>query len=309
MRYRTKLIAALLLAALLAACGGGSGKDAKVKVEATPAALRQVADKTLAQGTAHVTFTMDMQIQGQSVSMPGEGDIDAEHHLARMSFNLASLASSFGDAPDEVKDAFDQDVEVVMSGSVMYMKFPLFASALGADGKEWVKFDLAAKNEGLGELLGGSGGGFGTDPSNFLSYLRGAGKVEEVGQEDVNGAATTHFSGSYTLREALDAAPESARSALEDALSDLPSGTDTREMPYDVWIGDDGLVRRMTMTFEVPGSGSAGGGLATMTMDFSDYGEDVDITVPSDDEATDLGDLLGAISDGSSFSTTGSSIN
>ena len=50
--------------------------------------------------------------------------------------------------------------------------------------------------------------------------------------------------------------------------------------PYvDVWIGDDGLVRRFNEKF---------GNVGTIVMTFSDYGEPVQIEAPPANETLDL---------------------
>ena len=56
----------------------------------------------------------------------------------------------------------------------------------------------------------------------------------------------------------------------------------------DIWIDDDGLVRRQTMVIEVMGQD------VTQTMEYFDYGEPVEVDIPAADESVDISDLLGS---------------
>jgi hypothetical protein len=206
---------------------------------------------------------------------------------------------------------FKDPITVVVSGSAMYMRFPALSSLLGAaaGGKEWIKIDAGALNKGVGDILGSGSNALGTDPAQLLQLLEGAGKVTEAGKEDVDGSATTHFTGSYSMNDVIDALPDDKADHWRSAMSDLSLGDQIadQQIPFDVWVDADGLVRQITMQLDFTGVKGAGSGSGTVTMKFSDYGEAVDIGVPSDDDAFDLSEILGATS--SSFSSVGSSIN
>jgi len=70
-------------------------------------------------------------------------------------------------------------------------------------------------------------------------------------------------------------------------------------VPVDVWIGNDGLVRRVQIGVSglhatTPStSGDLGG---TMTMEFFDFGQPVDITVPPADQVFEVDpSMLGSL--------------
>ena len=76
-----------------------------------------------------------------------------------------------------------------------------------------------------------------------------------------------------------------------DAKSRLQAQMDkvTGTMPVEVWIGSDGLVRRVSMSFDLSSTGMAGAkGAMAMTMDFSELGQPVQITVPPADQVSTL---------------------
>ena len=93
----------------------------------------------------------------------------------------------------------------------------------------------------------------GGDPTRLLETLEAAGAFAEVGSERVRGIETTRYRGSVAS---------------------------TR---VDVWVGADELVRRVTVR---DGDGT------NVELELYDFGADVDVEPPPDDEVAELGDLL-----------------
>lgn len=307
-RWAGILVAALLV---VAGCGASSSKAEKVKVDGTPAGLRAAAAATLDKSASQVTFTMTFGAEGQSLALTGTGKLDAAGKRAEISFDGAPLASKLGsDVPAEAADAF-KDIRVVMDSTTMYMRFPLLAQMAGG-GKEWVKVDLSSAG-GLGDLVGGGGGGaLGTDPSGFLRFLEGTGDVQRVGSEDVGGAPTTRYSGTFTLQQALDQSGDKAAvQRMVDQLK-LPDSFFATRIPFDAWVDGDGLVRKVHITMDLAALGAsdspAGAGV-DMTMELGGFGEPVDITVPSDDQTLDFSQLLRNLPGRETFSSAASEVN
>jgi hypothetical protein len=66
-------------------------------------------------------------------------------------------------------------------------------------------------------------------------------------------------------------------------------------MDVDVWIDAEGLPRRQSMDIgSAFGSLGLGDSSVTMTIEYFDFGDPVDIQVPSPDEVTPFGDLTDA---------------
>ena len=132
--------------------------------------------------------------------------------------------------------------------------------------------------------VGGSGGGA-MDPGAFLEQLRAVdGDVEEVGRLEVRGVSTTRFAATYTLADALAAMPEDQADALEQMYASLPRSFLDTEQAVDVFVDDDGLVRRMqvaTASSDVEGLPLPS---TTTIMDWFDFGADVTVTAPTDCE-------------------------
>lgn len=159
--------------------------------------------------------------------------------------HLGSLHATL--AAGSISGALDE----VSQGTTLYVKSDLLGAMLPA-GKLWIKLNLAqlAKSQGvdISSLLS-------QDPSLALKQLQSLKNVTKVGTEQISGVATTHYTAAIDV------------SKLSGAVK---GGTGD----YDVWIGDDGYVHRVRATINSKGS------KATVTTDFSGYGDKVTVDVP-----------------------------
>jgi hypothetical protein len=248
----------VLLALVLAACGGsGDGASSGVTSSPSMTAVRYVtsaAQRTTTAPSEHVDLDATVTAAGKTVELKGSGDFARTEGMMHMEGVGTEGAS----------------VDAILNGTTIYMKSPAFASSLPA-GKSWVKIDLqragAANGIDFSSLLSQS-------PTQSLAHLEASGPVSKVGVETIGNEPTTHYRGFIDLTK-------------------LPQGrqiealTNVRYGPYDVWIGRDGYVYRMRLaySYEVPQSGRAE---MTMDMKLSNFGEQVNVGVPSDDETLDL---------------------
>jgi len=147
-------------------------------------------------------------------------------------------------------------IDAVIQSAQLYVRSPLFADGL-PKGKTWLKLDLSKQASAQGLDLTKLAA---QDPAQTLARLQSLGNVQEVGTEQVDGVDTTHYRG---------------------RLAQTAGGS---AGPFDVWVGkDDGYVRRVQ--FATGAAASTAG--ARLTMDLSDFGKDVTITVPSAAETAD----------------------
>jgi LppX_LprAFG lipoprotein len=272
---------ALLVTFSLAALGlAGCGSEDVAEAVSPRAAVAEAATKTADAGSARVSFTGTVSgVPGGPFTVSGEGEYSEAQ--ARMTFDMSDLGAASG-------AAFGGEMEMVMDGSLMYMKLPSQVASGLPGGKEWIRLDLAAAGEELGldfeELMQVQR----TDPTQTLKYLLGASEdFERVGSEEVRGVETTHYRGTVDLRKALEQIPADSRDELERVLELVGDP----KMPFEVWIDDDGLARQMK--YEQPMPVGQGGEDATMalTMEMYDFGADVDVEPPPDDEVIDLQEL------------------
>jgi hypothetical protein len=288
-RASRRLLTAITLAGLLAA--GCSSASPTQSVGAHPgdpidplAMVAAASDKIDSAGAIAMKFSTTISTGGQRISATG------------------SAVGAAGGSPMHMTMSYDTfpgipggfDMELVMADGVMYMSTSTFA-ALGANmatlgDKDWVAIDLndvAPGYESVAQLGSGE-----NDPSQAFEYLKGASDVELVGTEDVDGESTTHLRGTLDLEQALSELPADAQDEVRAAMDQFQSQFGTTSMPFEVWMDDQGQVRRMTYVLATsPGAAQALS--LSMTMDITDYDADLDFDVPSRDEAYDLSELTG----------------
>ena len=286
LRGRSAGIAAALAvaatAAVTAGCGGGSTSSA-VQLDPVSAA----ASKTQNEGAVRVHLRMVVSGKGQKVRMRGTGAFDGGS--AELSFKLGSMPGRMGlpsgaASMAQLAHTTMKEVALEQNGDyVIYLRIPLLSSELPG-GKAWVKLDLSelGKSEGidLGQLT--SGGQL--QPNDLLGMLEGEGaRVQTVGPATIDGVATTHYRVTIDLARALESS-----GLTSPMLKDLAGRVKTAS--ENVWVGKDGLVRRVQFAYSVPSKAMRIG----MTMDLYDYGADISVAAPPSSavfDATQLAQL------------------
>jgi hypothetical protein len=218
--------------------------------------------------------TLELPRPLQPVTIPGEGAFDPQRHVGRMSLDLSSLSPIVGRPTGTAT--------LVLAGHDVYMRIP-FLSALQPGLKPWLKIDLqeAGRSQGVDFstfLQFGQGG----DPTQTLQYLRAAGDVKKVGEEDVRGVATTHYHAIVDLDKAIDKASKDARDALKSLVDELGK----HSLPIDVWIDGKGLVRKTTYEQSL-----SDGSHARFSAVVTRFGPTVPIEPPPSDEVVDIFDV------------------
>lgn len=274
----TALLATVALSALgLAGCGSEDVPEAL----SPQAAVAEAATKTADAGSARVTFTGTVSgVPGGPFTISGEGEYYTRQQ-GRVTFDMSELGAATG-------GSLGGEMEMVMDGSVIYMKLPSQVASGLPGGKEWIRLDLAAAGEGLGVDFADLMQFQQMDPTQALKYLLGASEdFERVGSEDVRGVETTHYRGTVDFRKASELIPADSRDDFERVLELTGEPT----IPFEVWIDGDGLTRRMK--YEQPLPADQGGEETTMalTMEMYDFGAEVDVEPPPDDEVIDLQEL------------------
>ena len=269
--HRAALALGILLLLVAAACGGGSSTaQAPTGTEPSSSSAQQAVleagAKTQAEQSARISFSGTITGGGADGTISGEGEFSGRQ--GRMTMDMSGLAG--GQIAGEMEMIFDE--------LLIYMKFP-------SEIMQGIKVDLAMMGEqdafDLQQIMQLSG----TDPSQSLDLLRAAGTdFREVGEEDVRGVATTHYEGTVDLEKVAEQVPEEARESYR-RLMELSGQT---EIPMEVWIDEDGLTRRVRYE-QTLGDGTT----MDLTQEYFDFGVEVDVEPPPDEDVLDIADLVG----------------
>jgi hypothetical protein len=256
-------------AAVVSGCGGGSQALALDPVAAA-------ATKTQDAGAARIRYSLSFtspQLPGRTFQLDGNGVIDGTSGIANFDLGSAFQAAGIpaGSSMTEIYLREGGDF-------VIYMQMSFLASQIPG-GKQWIKLDVSKIGSAAGvdfnQLLSGTQ----MQPTDLLSMLKTEGAaIRKVGLEKVNGTVTTHYHVTVNLAKALK-----AEGLTTPVLSDLAASVPN--IPEDVWIGSDGLVRRVTVSYGLEQHGKSVH--MTMALDLYDYGVDLKIAAPPSDEVFD----------------------
>jgi hypothetical protein len=294
-----RLLVLLALVALapagLAACGESSGGgDHGATPVLSARALANVADTTTAKGGMRMTLdqTMTLGSEGSFRShAQGAFDVKTRRGEMTMSTDLSSLPGAAGAGAGAASVQ-----HMIFDGLTFYMTVPALAHALpGA--KKWLKIDVAKLGKVAGIDLGSLAQGSSQDPTQALQYLKAAaGDVTKVGRETVRGEPTTHYTATIDFDKVADAYPADRRAAVRRALKQVTRLSGTRTVPMEVWVGDDGLARRLAYAI----TSDVGGQRAKIDqrIELYDFGTKVDVKIPSARESVDASRLGAGLESG-----------
>jgi hypothetical protein len=228
-------------------------------------------------------------LPGSSFEFGMNTAFDLESRLFSMSMDMSDLvaAAPEGEIPPEMADLFSS-IEIRSIEDTAYVKFPFFNSILGVE-TEWMS--MAAEDADL--AAEGFGANAPTKPAEMLEAFEGfeGATVTELGRETHNGIETTHYAIVVDMEQATELADPADLEDLEQ-FGALPGG----ELPIDLWVSDDGLVRKLQMVY-------AGDGLElspeqtfesmTITMEVTSYNMPIVVEAPPAGEVTDVSDIAG----------------
>ena len=209
-----------------------------------------------------------------------------------------SLAMNLGDEPGVVQALGSGTfrMQMITDGTDVYLKLP---SALTATmptlGKKWVKIDLS-KLSGIPGLSSLESNPTTSDPSDVLQALRSVSdSVVAEGNQRVDGVQTTHYRAELSLDHLADAVPSADRAAAQQALSGIEQAAGADEIPVDVWVDGQHLVRRVQMSMDL-GSAAAQTMTETVTVDLSHYGPQSPPALPPSGDVQTLSSLASSVS-------------
>jgi len=179
---------------------------------------------------------------------------------------------------------------IVGRGSVLFVRAPMLAAFIPTS-TPWVKLDPSTVAQDHGGLGAGTAA---VNPAAILAAIEDALTVEEVGADTVDGSGTTRYRATVDLVKLLpllaEMSPNGPTDAeMRDARDELASlGIET--LPIELWVDGDGFLKQAHVSLDP--REPAGSPSFSLTLMFSDVGEDISIDVPPASQVTDVGDLL-----------------
>lgn len=270
-------IAVLLLATT--SCGANDTLDLDPVANA--------AAKTSDAGSSRVAFEVKVGGGGENMAFGGEGVFAYDEVRGSMTMDVSSVV------PGEAGGT----IEMRMLGTMIYMRMPdaLAGKSALPQGKRWIGLDLARAMDaaGLGALNPAQ---LQQSPSQMLRLLRASStRVTKTGQADVRGVETTRYTAMIDLRKSVEAGAdeiglsEQQRREVRAAVEQLKKQTGMDEIPTEVFVDDDGLLRRTLMKMSL----AVGGEKASMEVlsDYYDFGVEVDVEAPPAAQVVDVTEL------------------
>ncbi|HUQ21991.1 MAG TPA: hypothetical protein VM049_03160 [Gaiellaceae bacterium] len=276
----------LLSAGLLAVATGCGARDA---LELDPVA--DAASKTTDAGSSRVAFEVTTTAAGEKITLAGAGIFAYDEARGSMTMDTSSLVPGAGGT-----------IEMRMLGTMMYLRLPDSLSGQLPQGKKWLGLDLGKSFDaaGLGRLTPGQ---LQQDPAQMLRLLRASStSVREAGNATVRGTDTRHYTAMLDLDKALTVTAdelglsEQQRKEMRAAAQHLKKQSGVDRIPVHVFVDDEGLLRRMsmTMTSTVEGENLS---LEVLT-DYFDFGVEVGVKAPPAAQVFDLTKSLEAFTQG-----------
>ncbi|MER5214986.1 LppX_LprAFG lipoprotein [Streptomyces sp. NPDC002838] len=265
---------AAAVAATLAGCTSGTSSGSSQEPDGdrgatsvSRTALRSAERSTDRAESARVRSTT---VMGTELSIEADGALGWGHGLT----GDLTITYTGGTTAEAMRRLGITSMEARYLSDAYYARMgDAFAEKAG--GKHWIKYaydDL--------EALGGGGANLAdqlrnTTPNQSVKLLLDSDDVRKVGEETVDGQATTHYSGTVTVADVADA---ELRKQLQHA------GVTTETV--DIWVNDqDLLVKKVE-------KGRTASGELTQTAHYSDYGVKVSAERPPAGDTEDFRELL-----------------
>jgi hypothetical protein len=228
------LTAAAAAAVLLAAgCGSGSGNNSSHQAGAPQSPVQAITLAARQAGqVSSFASTLNIQTSGSvRAAMAGTMQIRKQPSLL-VNANFGTVSANGQDMPGGMQE--------ILTGSTLYLKMGALAQELG---KPWASIQLS-QLQGAGinlsqltqELQD-------NDPMIEAQMLTGASNLRAVGTQTIGGAATTHYTGTFTVSAGLAKLPPSERAIEQKALQALG----INDIGFNAWIDAQHQIRKITV--------------------------------------------------------------
>ncbi|MFE2735285.1 hypothetical protein [Streptomyces sp. NPDC059349] len=213
------------LMGLATGCSAAAEADNESPAESA-AAVHDAADRLVREGSSKARTSLEMASGGTRVTIRGEGVYDYRARVGQLKVVL----------PQDPSGAEEHRpiTELLVPGA-LYMK----NRGAGVPADKWVRVDTATMSDG-NLVTGGA-----TDPLAAAELLRGARKVTYVGESELAGTEVRHYRGTVDMAAAARAASPASRQSLAAAAK----GFAKDQVPFDVYLDDEGRIRKVCHRF------------------------------------------------------------
>ncbi|GAA2409657.1 MULTISPECIES: hypothetical protein [Streptomyces] len=267
-RRRRRTGAAVVAAGVMAGVGLGAGGCAGGDAVAGDAPggdavveLHRAADRLVEAGSSKARTSMEMATGGTRVTIRGAGVYDYRKRMGQLRVLL----------PQDPAGATERrPITELLAPGALFMK----NRGAGVPPDKWVRVDIRTLSDG-NLVTGGA-----TDPFAAAEVLRGTRSAKFVGRTEVAGTGVRHYRGTADLGAAAKKASEGNKEALKAAAK----GFATAEVPFDVYLDDEGRIRKVRHRFSfVGGQQKSPVAVASVTLLY-DFGASARVRLPDADD-------------------------
>ena len=243
-------------AAAASAPAAAAPAPAPAAVQLSPVELvAHPSDVAEEAGSARIALDSVTKVAGQTQKIHGEGLVDTAQQASQLRVQLPGSASG-------------ATIEALVVDGKSYVR-----GVPGAPAGKWVL--IPTPPPGSAQAMGSS------DPTEMLSMLRRVSDDVRVnGSQQVRGVKTTRYTGTLDLNKAVAQQRGQQAEQSQKALQALG----IREVPFDVFLDEQGRPARfrLALSFTVSGKQVRN----TTSVDFFDWGTDVDLSAPDPADVT-----------------------
>jgi hypothetical protein len=233
---------------------------------------------------------------GQPITVNASGVFDAQS--ADVTTDLSGALAALG-APGGTSGQVEVRYLQENGDPVIYVNAPAL-SAMIPGGASWVRLDLETLGKSFGVDVGQLLGQGAQNPEDALDLLKAVGSVQAVGTETIDGVSTTHYTAQVDPAKVATQVATDIGGTIGQKIQDAVANASATPapIPVDVWIGDDGLVRRVVL--DLTGTHDGQSGSFHLQLDISDYGTAVNVTAPSSSDVFDATGLISGLASNAS---------
>jgi hypothetical protein len=283
-------LAAICLGALaLFGCGAD---EAAQEVRDTVDPVAEAADKMAASGGARVDGELTLRGAGFVLPLTIDGAISFEDDESRSEMDLAErgIPGATATQMEEARRAMGLPLRLITRGNESFLNTPRVEREGRQDGVRWLKIDYEEVDEESDLDFSGINQMSEVSPDAMLRFLRTVADARETGRRTMDGVATTRYTATVDIRDYPDTVEPERREAAQRTVEVLTKAWGSPTHRVNVWIDDDGLIRREEMTYSFTDGGEKL--RARALLDFLDVGRPHEIAFPDDDEVIDVSDEL-----------------